>query len=163
MSNSTAEAVAAGDTPVDTDPAPAESESSRDDVPTDGGGNREAAKYRRQLRDAEAARDSLSERLSALQRREAERLAADHLADGTDVWRDGLDLAALLDDSGDLDPAKVAASAQAARKAHPHWAAPRPIKRNPAGRGGFKSGADSGNRRPATSWHAVLNTTSGDD
>jgi hypothetical protein len=76
----------------------------RGDSPDGGGGNREAAKYRRQLRDAESQRDALSDRLLTLQRREAERLAAEHLADGADMWRDGLDLAALLDDHGNLDP-----------------------------------------------------------
>jgi hypothetical protein len=131
----------------------------------DRGGNREAAKYRRQLREAEAARDALNQRLSIMQRREAERLAADHLADGADMWRDGLDLAALLDDNGNLDSAKVADAAQAARKAHPHWAAPRPQRRNPAGSGGgLKSGATGrDDYRPAASWQKVLNTRLGDD
>jgi hypothetical protein len=156
---------------VGTDTARAGSESvtaAQGDMPADGddrGGNREAAKYRRQLRDAEAARDALSERLSTMQRREAERLAADHLADGADMWRDGLDLAALLDDDGNLDPAKVADAAQAARKAHPHWAAQRPHKRNPAGSGGgLRSGATGrDDYRPAASWQKVLNTRLGDD
>ncbi|MCV7379959.1 hypothetical protein BST11_15365 [Mycobacterium alsense] len=131
----------------------------------DGGGNREAAKYRRQLREAEAQRDALSERLSTLQRREAERLAAEHLADGADMWRDGLDIAALLDDDGNLDPAKVADAAGAIGRAHRHWAAPRPQKRNPTGRGGgLKSGATgSDDYRPATSWQKILNPRLGDD
>jgi hypothetical protein len=130
----------------------------------DRGGNREAAKYRRQLRDAEAQRDDLSDRLATLQRREAERLAAEHLADGADMWRGGLDLAALLDGDGNLDPNKVADAAHATRKAHPHWAAPRPHKRNPAGRGGgLKSGATGSDEYRPTTWQKVLNTRLGDD
>ncbi|MDZ7883609.1 MAG: hypothetical protein U5N53_12140 [Mycobacterium sp.] len=134
-----------------------------------GAASREAAKYRRQLRDAEAARDQaaaerdqLGERLAALHRRQAETLAREHLADGADMFRDGLELAALLDDDGNLDPAKVTAAAKAARKAHPHWAAPRPVKR--FNRGGLVSGATgSDGLRVAPSWQGVLNTTRGGD
>ena len=32
--------------------------------------------------------------------------AAEQLADGADMWREGLDLPALLDDDGNLDPTK---------------------------------------------------------
>lgn len=149
-------------------PAPAdEVMAERVDVPDGGdGGNREAAKYRRQLRDAEAQRDQISaerdalgERLSTLQRREAERLAAEHLADAADMWRDGLDLAALLDDDGHLNPTKVADAARAVSKAHKHWAAPPRQKRNPSGSGGgLKSGATgSDDYRPAPSWQQVIN------
>jgi hypothetical protein len=149
--------------PIDTSPDPRAEPVDGDDRGGDRG-SREAAKYRRQLRDTEEQRNALSERLSTLQRREAERLAAEHLADGADMWRDGLDLAALLDDDGNVDPTKVVDAAQTARKAHPHWAAPRPARRNPAGSGGgLKSGATGSDHRPATSWHTVLNTTQGDD
>ena len=171
MSDNDIETASVDDTTPEADPAPVDTtadpqaEPIGDDDRGDDRGSREAAKYRRQLRDTKAERDALSERLSTLQRREAERLAAEHLADGADVWRDGLDVAALLDDDGNIDSAKVADAAQAARNAHPHWAAPRVPKRNPAGRGSFRSGGTG--RSPhdvgATSWQKVLNTTMGDD
>ncbi|MBN3458796.1 hypothetical protein JNN96_32690 [Mycobacterium sp. DSM 3803] len=138
------------------------------DSGNDRGKDREAAKYRKQLRATEAERDELGgqlaamgERLAAMQRGEAERLAAEHLADGADLWRDGTDLTALLDEAGNVDPEKVRQAAQAARKAHPHWGR-RVIKRNPAGRGGFHSGASGGDHHRPASWASVLNTTSGD-
>lgn len=122
----------------------------------DRGGNREAAKYRTKLREAEAQRDTLSGRLEALQRREAERLAAAHLADGADLWRgDGVELAALLDDDGNLDPAKVAENAAATLESHPHWKRPR-VPRQPK-RGDLRSGAVGEDyHRPAT-WSDLLN------
>ncbi|WP_097945435.1 hypothetical protein [Mycolicibacterium agri] len=129
-----------------------------------GAANKEAAKYRARLRDAEAKRDELTERLATLQRGQAETLAREYLADPSDLWRDGIELTALLDDDGNLDPARVAEVAQETVAAHRHWAAQRPPKRNPAGSGGgFKSGATgTDNYRQAPSWHKVLNTTRGD-
>lgn len=127
----------------------------------DRGGNREAAKYRTKLREAEAQRDTLSGRLEALQRREAERLAAARLADGADLWRgDGVELAALLDDDGNLDPAKVSEHAAATLESHPHWKRPR-VPRQPK-RGDLRSGAVGEDyHRPAT-WSDLLNDRKGD-
>lgn len=126
--------------------------------------NKEAAKYRTRLREVEGERDQLTERLATLQRGQAEALAREYLADPADLWRDGVELNALLDDDGNLDPGKVAEVAQATVAAHRHWAAQRPPKRNPAGSGGgLKSGATgTDNYRQAPSWHKVLNTTRGD-
>ncbi|SUA02957.1 Uncharacterised protein [Mycolicibacterium fortuitum] len=87
----------------------------------DTGGNREAAKYRRKLRDTETERDTLRDRLTVLQRSEVERLVADRFRDPADVWRDGTQVDDLLDDGGDIDPAKVNTAATAVLKAHPHW------------------------------------------
>lgn len=80
------------------------------------GGNREAAKYRRRLRDAEGERDTLRTRLETLQRTEAERLAAQHLAKGTALWAGGATLDDLLDDDGNLDAEKVTTRAQEVRE-----------------------------------------------
>ena len=127
--------------------------------------NREAAKYRRQLREAEAQRDQLGARLATMQRSQAEALAREHLADGADMFRDGLELSALLDNDGNLDPAKVTEAARAAHKAHPHWGAPQPQKRNPSMRGSFLSGASGRGLHdgPTASWQKVLNNRLGDD
>lgn len=133
------------------------------DAGDDRGGNREA-RYRKQLRAAEAERDALGERLNSLQRGQAETFAREHLADGADLWRDGLDLTALLDGDGNLDVAKVADAARAARKAHPHWAAPTAPKRNPASVGaGLRSGATGTLDRSGVSWAGLLNTKAGTD
>lgn len=149
--------IATTDSVVAQQETPVEGSSEDGDGATDRGErSREAAKYRTRLRDAEAARDTLSERLSTMQRREVERLAAGHLADAADIWRDGLELDTLLGEDGHLDSAKVVEAAKAVRKAHPHWAPPRPQRRNPAA-DGFRNGATGGDGLVhAPSWQSVL-------
>ncbi|WP_204806301.1 hypothetical protein [Mycobacterium riyadhense] len=105
-------------TPQAGDTAPAGSEI---EAPEDGHENREAAKYRHRAKTAEAERDRLAERVTVLQRAEVERLAAAKLADGQDVWRDGAELAGLLDDNGDVDPGKVDQLITSLLDAHQHW------------------------------------------
>ena len=95
-------------------------EATRDDGPQ-ADENREAAKYRHRAKAAESERDRLAERLTVFQRAEVERLAGTHLADGQDFWRDGAQLADVLDDGGNVDPAKVTATASALLEAHGHW------------------------------------------
>ncbi|MGH4021752.1 MAG: hypothetical protein ACRDT0_21465 [Pseudonocardiaceae bacterium] len=85
-------------------------------------GSGEAAKYRRRLREAESERDALRSRLDASQRREVERFAGADLARGDDVWLGGAELAALLDDAGNVDPGKVAETTAALLAERPHWA-----------------------------------------
>ena len=92
------------------------------------GGNAEAAKYRRRLREAEAQRDTLTERLEGLQRAEVERLAGEHLAKGAGIWTTTA-LSDVLDDDGTVDPAKVTQAAQEARESvglAPAHGTPRP-------------------------------------
>ncbi|WP_204081170.1 hypothetical protein [Mycobacterium riyadhense] len=105
-------------TPPADDTAPVEANT---EAPEDGQENREAAKYRHRAKAAEAERDRLTERLTVLQRAEVERLAAAKLADGQDVWRDGAELAGLLDDNGDVDPSKVDHLITSLLDAHQHW------------------------------------------
>jgi len=71
------------------------------------GDGREAAKYRRQLRETETERDTLSSRVVAMQKAEVERLVADDLAAPADLWLTGASLPDLLDDDGNVDPGKV--------------------------------------------------------
>ena len=80
------------------------------------GGNREAAKYRKRLRDTEAERDRLADRLQTMQRAEAERLAGEHLTKGAALWIGGTELADVLDDDGLVDSDKVAARAEEVRE-----------------------------------------------
>lgn len=91
----------------------------------------EAQGLRGRLRDTEAERDSLAERVAALQRAEVVRLAAGagRLADGEDLFRGEVDQAGLLGDDGAVDPELVAAAVAGVLAARPHWAhrpGPRP-------------------------------------
>lgn len=76
-------------------------------APADDTGNREAASYRRRLRETEAERDTLRDRLAAVQRAEVEHIAAKDLAKPAGLWAAGVNLSDLLDDTGNVDPAKV--------------------------------------------------------
>jgi hypothetical protein len=70
--------------------------------------SREAANYRRRLRDTEAERDQLREQLDRLQRAEVERLATGAgLAVVADVWQFGATLDTLRTEAGDIDPETV--------------------------------------------------------
>ncbi len=99
---------------------------------------REAAGYRRQLRAAETERDTVAARLTALQRREAERLASERgvrvLDDGRDLWAGGVVLDNLLADDGTVDPDKVTAATKQVLTDHPAWA-----KRWPGVNGGART------------------------
>ncbi len=118
---------------TDTEPGPADQQADTDDGTDsdqhdDAAGDQyddvdkpgaEAAKYRRRLRETETERDGLAERLAGYQRREAERLAADTLSRGDDLWIGDTDVAAVLDDAGNVDPDKVGAAVQAVLDGRP--------------------------------------------
>lgn len=87
--------------------------------------NEEAANYRRRLRETETERDTLREQVTGFRRAEVERLAAERLADPSDLWREA-QLEDLLDESGALDTEKVATALDAVLDAHKHWAKPTP-------------------------------------
>ncbi|MGZ4185011.1 MAG: hypothetical protein ACXVSF_06460 [Solirubrobacteraceae bacterium] len=71
--------------------------------------SREAATYRRRLRETESERDSLREQLDRVQRAEVERLAgAAGLAVASDVWQFGATLDTLRNAEGDVDGEIVA-------------------------------------------------------
>ncbi|WP_051046295.1 hypothetical protein [Nocardia asiatica] len=101
-------------------------------------GNREAAKYRRQLRETETERDALRERVTAYERAEVERLAADRMADPSDLWTGGTDLETLRGKDGAIDPAKVGKAIEGVLESHPHWQ--RTTRTRPAV-GSLRSGA----------------------
>ncbi|MCL2090887.1 MAG: gp58-like family protein [Micrococcales bacterium] len=77
------------------------------------GPNHEAATYRRRLRDTEADRDRLAQQVQAMQKAEVERLAS-RLAQPSALWAT-TELADLLDDTGQVDPDKVANAIEQAR------------------------------------------------
>lgn len=106
-------------------------------------GNAEAAKYRRQARDAQQERDSLRTQLDAMRTREVERLAADTLADGADVWHGGTNLASLVADDGTVSADAVKARADAIAGEKPHYkrrASTGELSQGPRGSGPAKSG-----------------------
>jgi hypothetical protein len=87
---------------------------------------KEAAAYRRRLRDTETERDALRGRLETMQRAEVERLAAEKLATPSDLWLAGTNLADLLDDDGNLDAGKVTETLNRIVAERPHWSRPAP-------------------------------------
>lgn len=120
-------------------------------------GNAEAAKYRRALRAAEKERDALAQRLGTMQTAEAERIAATHLADGSDLWSHVPDLSALLDDDGNLDHDRVKGTALELLKAKPHWGRQHP-KASKLG-----SGAAARPQSDGVGWSSVLKRSGGQD
>lgn len=76
--------------------------------------NKEAAKYRRRLRDAERERDELRGRLDVYLARDVEQVAAGFLDSPALLWADGQASAGdFLDSKGAVDRAKVRAAAEA--------------------------------------------------
>ncbi len=87
------------------------------DEPDDAQGGKEAAKYRRRLRETEAERDQLRERLDSLQRTEVERIASATVAKPAALWAAGTKLEDVLDDAGNVDQRKVTEAITAASDA----------------------------------------------
>ncbi len=146
-------------TPDDTTDDAAEvevAETTATDEPTDAHPGREAAKYRRQLRDAEATRDTLAARVQRFQTAEAERVAAGpgRLLDPTDLWR-VTDLADVVDDDGELDLEKVSDAVDKLIERKPHYAEPQTSLDLDLGpRGAVQS-------KPAVSWRDVIGPAGG--
>lgn len=113
--------------------------------------SREAASYRRRLRQTEGERDRLREQVDALQRAEVERLAsAAGLAVAADVWQFGATLETLRTETGDVDAETVTGLvAEIVRD--------RPGLRQATGDVGFgRGGAASGTRKPTIGLSALL-------
>ena len=77
-------------------------------------GNREAAKYRRRLRETEKERDALHATVEALQRAAVESVAQGTLSKPAGLWAAGVELADVLDEHGQPDPEKITAAARSA-------------------------------------------------
>ena len=78
--------------------------------------NREAAKYRRQLRDVEAERDALADTVKTLRTAAAEAVLSDILAKPSALWLAGHDVAEFYGEDGALDVDALREAAQAAVK-----------------------------------------------
>lgn len=97
-----------------TEPAEATAEAEQPDEGTEQETpNSEAAKYRRKLREAEAERDTLAQRLEAVQRQQVEALLGGVKPEA--LWAVA-ELAELLTDEGTIDADKVSAAIDAARE-----------------------------------------------
>jgi hypothetical protein len=92
------------------------SEPDTGDSPDDTGLSRRDVRYREKLRTAEAERDTLRQNLEAMQRREVERLASEHLTKPAALWTVGVELPALLGEDGTVDPDAVCTAALDARQ-----------------------------------------------
>lgn len=93
-----------------------------DDQEPDDKSDREAAKYRRQLRAAEAERDKLRATVEGYHRAEVERIAkARGLIDATDVWASGVSLDQMLTDAGAVDTGRVEKVVADIAQSRPHW------------------------------------------
>lgn len=91
------------------------------EAPTDEGvqnvdSPREAAKYRRQLREVEAERDGLLTQLEGMRRTQAERLAGAQGLTAAALWGSGTELCDLLAEDGTVDPQAVQGAVKTARQ-----------------------------------------------
>lgn len=77
-------------------------------------------------------RDALKARVETLQKQHVESLVADKLHDPGDLWRYGTELPIVLDDNGDVDPAKVEEARAALAKDRPQLAPTPPSPAAPA-------------------------------
>jgi hypothetical protein len=104
--------------------------------------SREAAGYRRRLRETEAERDQLRAEVDRLQRAEVERLAgAAGMATPADLWALGTELAFLRGDDGALDAETVNGLVHDVLADRPHW------RQNSGDLGIGKGAAASGRRQ----------------
>ena len=86
--------------------------------------SREAASYRRRLRETEAERDVLRERVTALERAEVERIAGEYplsMTSPADLWLVGVELEELRDDEGRLDEERVRERVRDVLEERPSW------------------------------------------
>lgn len=87
---------------------------------------REAAKYRRRLRETESALEAAQGALEAAQRALVDNITTANGVRPAGLWAVGTQLADLLDEHGNVDPAKVREAADAAAATLGLSRAPRP-------------------------------------
>lgn len=131
------------------DPTPDDPANPANPAPPNDDPNSEAAKYRRKLREAEAERDQLLERVDAQDRAAIEGMAASKLHNPADLWL-VTNPNDLRNEAGEIDADKVTAALAGAVADRPHWAktqAP-PSQRPKANLSGGGDPSESG--EPAT-------------
>ncbi|MBE1531146.1 hypothetical protein [Actinomadura algeriensis] len=144
------------DQDVDEQTTPAEGEQTPDETPEESSkANREAARYRRQLRDTETERDALAARITAMETGRVMEAAAQQLSQPGDAL-EYANLDEYRNDDGDITTASIEAGLAALVKARPGLAKPRPLRRAAppgktfTGRGedpGFAAGFKSRHKR----------------
>jgi len=92
----------------------------------------EAARWRVTAKQTAAKLAVEQARISEMNRREAQRLAAVQLQDPGDMWIDGTTPDQLTGDDGLIDPDLVAEHAARTVAEHPHWARTKPVVGAPA-------------------------------
>jgi len=141
------------DTPaetVDTADEPTDETAAADNAEPDTG-NSEAAKYRRKLREAEAANQALSEQVAGFQRNGIERLVGERLEHASDFWLDGPDIGELVGDDGQPNVEAINARVDGLLEQRPHWKKP-PAPFPDLGQG-FRSAAAA---TPSSDWLQVM-------
>jgi hypothetical protein len=119
------------------------------DTPEAQSGNREAAKYRVRAREAEAERDALAERLTALQTAELHRLAGEFLSAPEDISLSGKGLSDFLTPEGWVDHQAVEKAASEVLAARPALSKNSPAV-DPTQGHGFQGG------KPKIGWGVLL-------
>lgn len=137
------------DTPEPHEDAQADENLDADEA--DDGTPREA-RYRKRARAAEAENLQLRDALESLQRAEIQRLAVVKLADPSDLWRDGAQLADVLDDRGGIDHRKLADVIDGVLAEHPHWRQSQPRYRGPL----FSGSTAKPSAAPADPWKSAF-------
>jgi len=127
-----------------------------EEQPEEGRPAQREQRLRARAREAETERDALRGRLERYQRTEVEAVAAEVLANGSDLLAVRADLAQYLDDDGAVDPARVREAAEAVATERPHW---RVDNRDDPGRRQVRGHpkphpGDGGARRPG--WGSVI-------
>nr|BFE34989.1 hypothetical protein GCM10010200_072400 [Actinomadura rugatobispora] len=138
MPEETTEIPAEPEAPEEAPPAAEAAEVEQDGDQEGGKANREAARYRTQLRETRTQLEQATGRLAAMQRAEVERLAGQGLARGADlmVYR-GEDIAGYLSEDGTVNAEAVQAAVAELVKERAYLSSkPR-----------FQGGADQGPRR----------------
>jgi hypothetical protein len=112
--------------------------------------SREAARYRVRAREAEAARDELAKRVETLLTREAERIAAKHLAQPADLFTlSGKSVKDFVGEDGDVDAELVVRAANELLGTRPGLGRNHPAVDPSQGHGG-------GQGKALPSWGALL-------
>jgi hypothetical protein len=136
------------DAPEPSEPRePTEPQEPSEPPPDVGELHREAANYRRRLRDTETERDQLRQRVDAMERREVERTAAVHMEPPGDLWSVGPSLEDLRARTASSTPTRCARpSTGCSRTAHTGVGAWDPATAAPAPRQGSQRGASRDSR-----------------
>ena len=100
---------------------------------------REAARYRTERNAVREERDRLREQVAGFRRQEVERLAAQRLRDGSDLWTRDVELDSLLADDGSVDADAVNTAVDALVENKPHLRRPDPDFGGGARRGALTS------------------------